>query len=417
MFFNFPRLANTSASVLVIAVLGGCSNNTFSDLTTPKLSSQNASSQNVTSNTDDQYDSYYGSPSSGAQNTKYQPKIKRTVIRSGSSKSGASFKANAPKRYVVKKGDTLWSIANMFLNNPAYWPEIWDKNQKLANPHRIYPGDILYLYQGGRTGKGSTGSISDKMVPQMRIERSGLGGNPISTLAPFLVWAHVLDNDTINNSPYIAGADGATLLFEKGQTVYVKNLSDRHSGGRYAIYHTDKKLIDPETNNDLGYEVIYTGFLEVQRPALNAEVATATIEESIREIKPGDRLLFEKDETQNLTAPIQRPRTKVRGSIVSLFNASLISAETMVITINRGARHGMKAGYTLGVYSPVRHINDPVNMAKRKYKFQAVQPAKITLPPKRVATAIVYKVLNDISYAVITGSMNTVKKGYKIGNP
>ena len=407
MFFNFPRLANASASVLVIAVLGGCSSNTFSDLTVPKLSSQN-----VPSNADSQYDSYYGSPSARIQNTKYQPKIKRTVI-----KSGASFKANAPKRYVVKKGDTLWAIANMFLNNPAYWPEIWDKNQKLANPHRIYPGDVLYIYQGGKTGKRSTVSITDKMVPQMRIERKGMGGSPISTLAPFLVWAHALDNDTIKNSPYIAGADGGSLLFEKGQTVYVKNLSDRHSGGRYAIYHKDKKLIDPETNNELGYEVIYTGFLEVQKPALNAEVASATIEKSIREIKPGDRLLFEKDETQNLTAPIQRPRTKVRGSIVSLFNANLISAETMVITINRGARHGMKAGYTLGVYSPVRLINDPVNMAKRKYKFQAVQPAKITLPPQRVATAIVYKVLNNISYAVITGSLNTVKKGYKIGNP
>ena len=407
MFLNFPRLANASASVLAIAVLGGCSNNTFSDLTVPKLSSQN-----VPSHADDQYDSYYGSPNARIQDAKYQPKIKRTVI-----KAGASFKTNAPKRYVVKKGDTLWAISNMFLNNPAYWPEIWDKNQKLANPHRIYPGDVLYIHTGKQIVKRSNGSITDKMVPQMRIERKGLGGSPISTLAPFLAWPHALDKNTIKNSPYIVGADGAKLLFGKGQTVYVKNLSDRHSGGRYAIYHKDKKLIDPDTNADLGYEVIYTGFIEVQNPALNAEVATATIEEAIREIRPGDKLLFEKDETNKLTAQIQRPRKKVRGTIISLFNANIISAETMIITINRGARHAIKPGFTLGVYSPIRTINDPVNMEKRKYKFQPVQSAKVTLPPKRVATAIVYKVLNDISYAVITGSLNTVKKGYKIGNP
>lgn len=407
MFFNLPRLASASASVLAIAVLGGCSNNSLTDLSVPKISSQT-----VPKNLDAQYDSYYGSPSSNAQYAKFQPKIKRTVV-----KAGATFKSTAPKRYVVKKGDTLWAISNMFLNNPAYWPEIWDKNQKLANPHRIFPGDVLYIYTGKRTVRRSNGSVTDKMVPQMRIERNGLGGSPISTLAPFLAWPHMLDNDTIKNSPYIVSANGAQLLFEKGQNVYVKDLSDRHSGGRYAIYHKNKMLVDPDTNKELGYEVVYTGFLSVQKPALNAEVASATIEESIREIKPGDKLLYEDDEKNNLTAPIQRPRIKVRGTVISLFNANIISGETMIITINRGARDGIKQGYTLGVYSPAREINDPIKMAKKEYKFQPDVSAKITLPPERVATAIVYKVLDGISYALITGSLNTVKNGYKIGNP
>ncbi len=408
MFFNLPRLASASASVLTIAVLGGCSNNTLSDLSAPKLSSQN----NPSHFDDGRYDSYYGSPSAGLQYKKYQPKIKRTVI-----KSRTSFKANAPKRYVVKKGDTLWAISNKFLNNPAYWPEIWDKNQKLANPHRIYPGDVLYIYTGKKVVRHINGSVTEKMVPQMRIERKGMGGKPISTLGPFLLWAHVLDNDTIENSPYIVGADGAHLLFEKGQSVYVRGLGDRHAGGRYAVYHKGKMLVDPDTNEKLGYEVIYTGFLEVERPALGADVATATVQESIREIKPGDKLLYEDNEKNELTAPIVRPRVKVRGTVVSLFNANIISAQTMVITINRGARDGIKPGYTLGVYSPPRVINDPIKMAKKKYRFQPDQAEKLTLPPERRATAIVYKVLNDISYALITGSTNTVKKGYKIGNP
>jgi len=408
MFFSLPRLTVVSASVLSIAVLGGCSNNALTDLSVPKLSSQ----KNPSVISDAQYDSYYGSPDGRAHYAKYQPKIKRTVV-----KSGTTFKATAPKRYIVKKGDTLWAISNMFLNNPAYWPEIWDKNQKLANPHRIYPGDVLYIYTGKKSVSRSNGSVTDKMVPQMRIERNGLGGKPISMLAPFLAWPHMLDSDTIDNSPYIVGADGAQLLIEKGQSVYVKGLSDRHSGGRYAIYHKGKMLVDTDTQKKLGHEIVYTGFLEVQKPALNAEVAKATVEESIREIRPGDKLLFENDEKNNLTAPIQRPRTKVRGTVISMFDANIISGETMIITVNRGARHGFKQGYTLGVYSPVRVINDPLKMAKKKYKFEPNQAEKVTLPPVRVATAIVYKVLNDISYAVITGSQNTVKKGYKIGNP
>lgn len=408
MFVNLPRVAFVSISVLSLAVLGGCSKS-LSDQYPPMFSSQTIPSNNKD---DGRYDSYYGSPGARVQDNKYQPKIKRTVI-----KSNAAFKANAPKRYVVKKGDTLWAISNMFLNNPAYWPEIWDKNQKLANPHRIFPGDVLYIYQGRKTVKRSDGSVVDKMVPQMRIERKGLGGQPISTLAQFFSWAHVLDKKTVENAPYIVGANGAKLLFEKGQNVYAKNLSDRHSGGRYAIYHKDAMLVDPDTNKDLGYEVIYTGFLEVDSPALNADVATATIADSIREIRPGDRLFPEKDAKANLTAPIQRPNFKIRGSVVSLFNAQIISAESMVITINKGKGSGLKPGHTLGVYAPPRSIDDPIAMVKKKYAFEPNEHAKVTLPPERTATAIVYRVLNDISYAVITGSQNTVKKGYKIGNP
>lgn len=409
MFVNFPQVALVSVSVLTLAIISGCSN-TSKDQSIAQLYSQNAPA--TTNKNNRQYDAYYGSPSSHAQEAKYSPKIKRTVI-----KSKSSFKGGAPKRYVVKKGDTLWGISNKFLSNPSYWPEIWDKNQKVKNPHLIYPGDVLYIFLSKRSVKHSNGSIIEKMVPQMRIERKGHGGEPISTLAAFLAWPHVLDKNTVDNAPYVVGADGAHMLFEKGQTVYAKNLADRHTGGRYAIYHKEKMLKDPETNAELGYEVVYTGFLEVEKPALNADVATATIANSIREVRPGDKLLAERDETHNLNAPIQRPKMKVRGTVISLFNANIISGEHMIITINRGARHGIKPGFTLGVYTPPRMINDPIAMTEKKYKFQPDEHAKLSLPPERVATAIVYNVLNNISYAVITGSLNVVKKGYKIGNP
>jgi hypothetical protein len=60
-------------------------------------------------------------------------------------------KEDAPLRYVVKRGDTLWDIANQFLLDPWQWPEIWVVNEQVANPHLIYPGDILVLaWRDGR---------------------------------------------------------------------------------------------------------------------------------------------------------------------------------------------------------------------------------------------------------------------------
>ena len=50
-----------------------------------------------------------------------------------------------PETYVVQRGDTLWDIASMFLRDPWYWPEIWQINPQVENPHLIFPGDILSL--------------------------------------------------------------------------------------------------------------------------------------------------------------------------------------------------------------------------------------------------------------------------------
>lgn len=55
------------------------------------------------------------------------------------------LKSDAPERYVVKKGDTLWDISTLYLKSPWNWPKLWGMNLQIENPHLIYPGDILSL--------------------------------------------------------------------------------------------------------------------------------------------------------------------------------------------------------------------------------------------------------------------------------
>ncbi|MCF6190428.1 MAG: hypothetical protein L3J51_08115, partial [Cocleimonas sp.] len=106
-----------------------------------------------------------------------------------------------------------------------------------------------------------------------------------------------------------------------------------------------------------------------------------------------------------------------RGDVISLFDAELLAGQTRIVTINLGARDGIKLGNTVGVFSPGKTVDDPIEKTKPKYSWEPVVATKVNLPPARVATAIVYKVLGDISYALITESTHAVKNGYKIGNP
>src|SRR3989338_1601622 len=81
------------------------------------------------------------------------------------------LKPDAPDRYVVVPGDTLWGISTRYTDAPWRWPELWGMNrEQIHNPHLIYPGMVLLLDRARGTLSIAGAPGTGKLSPRIRAE-------------------------------------------------------------------------------------------------------------------------------------------------------------------------------------------------------------------------------------------------------
>ena len=139
-----------------------------------------------------------------------------------------------PDSYTVVQGDTLWDIAGRFLNNPWQWPEIWQANDQIKNPHLIYPGDVISLiYVDGKPmltrGLAGQRPSNEKLSPRVRDMggRRAVGPIPLDELRPFLEHTRVLTEADADALPYVVGNEETRLRTTDLGLVYVRGIDAR----------------------------------------------------------------------------------------------------------------------------------------------------------------------------------------------
>jgi len=141
---------------------------------------------------------------------------------------GIPLAENAPDSYVVKRGDTLWGIAKVFLRDPWFWPEIWQVNPQVQNPHLIYPGDTLRLvYIDGQPQIVLQRGDGVRVEPRVRSEPldSAITTIPYATVAAFMSKPSVLDKDQIKAAPYVLATRDLHVVMSEGDTVYARGFT------------------------------------------------------------------------------------------------------------------------------------------------------------------------------------------------
>src|SRR6202453_4810755 len=336
-----------------------------------------------------------------------------TALPQEAAHEGLALNPNAPDSYVVKRGDTLWGIAKVFLKDPWYWPEIWQGNPQVQNPHLIYPGDTLHLvYVDGRPrivlqpGPGLERGNAARVEPRVRSQplEAAITTIPYETIAAFMSKPSVLDKEQINSAPHVLGTRDNHVIMAEENTVYAVGFKQAAQlGTSYNFVRVGEPLRDPEDNRVLGYNGVYTGTGHVTRIG---DPATLIMTESARETYPGDKL-FPGGVDVPLDFVPSTPRNPIKGSIMAVSDGVTVIGQYEVVVINRGVRDGLVPGNVLAVYSVQPDVYD--NSKKGFVHPTATLFAKkVAVPDERTGTFMVFKTFERMSFGLIMEATDVI---------
>jgi hypothetical protein len=316
-----------------------------------------------------------------------------------------------PDTYVVQRGDTLWDIAAMFLRDPWYWPEIWQINPQIANPHLIYPGDILSLayLDNGRPAvfrEGGSGNTV-RLGPHIRTEplEEAIPTIPFETLRSFLARPSIIAKTDVEQLPYVV-AQREALMGSSGSNVYTRGTSG-DVGSAYTVVHLGEPLIDPDDGEVLGYEGLFVGDGTLRA---TGDPATLHLTNVTREVLVGDYLLDSEDPLPANFLP-RSPEASIDGRIISVVDGISLIGQYHVVVINRGARHGLEPGHVLQAFQTGEVIVDKVH-GKRGLRGE-----KVRLPDEPAGMIMVFRSFERMSYALVMEATSELRVLDTVKNP
>ena len=350
---------------------------------------------------------------------------------------------DAPKTYTVEKGDTLWDISTVFLDQPWLWPKLWRLNPEISNPHLIYPGDVLTLVYDEQ---GEPMLIVEETIPEPEPEpvvepevdnsvveqlppvkqtivvkekptykwtpkvRETIKSEPIQVLpleviAPYIHYANLFTEEQLETLPYVIGSDEGYKSSTEGFNVYVNN--DLELGKTYGIYQKGDEIIDPETEESLGYEATLVGTSQSIKAGdmANKKPATLYVNSANREIRAGSYVV-PINEGQLLPASftMRAADESLRGAIIQSNSDNREFGKLEVVMINRGKEHNIRLGDVMAIQRKSKSVVETSNGPRYESdvsRWNKLGEEDYDMPEEKIGRIMVFKLHEKTSMALI----------------
>lgn len=331
--------------------------------------------------------------------------------------SEAQIRDDQPGIYVVKRGDTLWDIARIFLDEPWRWPDLWQVNPEIENPHLIYPGDVvrlrwvdgepgLVLERGepSRTMRAVPGDVT-RLQPRIRYEPmvSAIPSIDLEAVGPFLSSNRVVRPRQLENAPYVVQGDSGRLLTGAGDRMYVRGQDLGAVGDTFSVVRRATNLIDPDSGELLGLEAEEIG--AARTTSLSGDIATMTVTSSREDIRIGDRILPMESRALDPTFFPSAPENSVSGRILKVLGGVTQVGSLSVVVLNVGQREGLKVGNVLTIRQQGALVRD------RERNEQ------IRLPSEDAGMLMVFRVFERVAYGIVLEARRPLAVLDEVVNP
>ena len=351
--------------------------------------------------------------------------------------AAAQVNEGHPTTYVVQKGDTLWDISARFLKKPWLWPEIWQANPQVQNPHLIYPGDVLSL------------AYLDRVVAQPGPRQEApINAIPLSQVEPFLKDLQVVDS--FEHLPRVAGLEDNRLRASAGQKAYVLGLDGAQVGQRYAVVRPSVRYALPETtvdldargkhvagagslwanyvptssrNEALGFELVKVNVGTITAlPDGQVEVATLALEDSGREVRAGDRLVPVQAQPYDLQFIPHPPAAQTLATdlrVLAVTDMFTSGGSRDVIAISAGTRDGVDNGTVFSIWRDGSHVSNRHDHPGSSRMDDSLRngAGRVTLPDEYASHAMVFRTYDKVSYALVMEGSKPTRVGYSLKHP
>jgi hypothetical protein len=331
-------------------------------------------------------------------------------------------KETAPEVYVVKKGDTLWDISNMYLDMPWQWPQLWRTNVHITNPHLIYPGDELRLVKNEK-GETVLEVARDSVKPEIKLSPEGaksfktpeaIPALPWSIIKPYIENEMIMSQQSYDRYPYVLGDHEGAVRFATDNLVLGK--ASRRSKENLNIVRKQNELYDMD-GNFIGLQIRHLANAKLMDAVLGNQNLIKILEAKL-EVKRGDKII--PAVATELQEILLTAATSQTGYIIDDLEQHNLLGKYNVVVLDLGADQ-VSAGTIMGIYSQGPRIIDS-KQPKYEGETDMIRSAfnqgdEISQPAIKVGEVIVFKAFDVASYALITKSAKVIKRGMTVAKP